>query len=127
MRTVTLLSQKGGSGKTTLSINLAIAGAVRQRLGGIIRPEPGLAEVRSDRREDFHLYEGGCLDRVHHRSACRECQRGRGRDAGDRGLRARTRQDLNDRAPDGGLEDRARDAETTVADLSLDKEMLQDA
>ena len=31
MRTVTLLSQKGGSGKTTLSINLAIAGALHDK------------------------------------------------------------------------------------------------
>jgi chromosome partitioning protein len=46
MRTVTLLSQKGGSGKTTLSINLAIAGALHDKSVVIIDLDPQQSAAR---------------------------------------------------------------------------------
>ena len=46
MRTVTLLSQKGGSGKTTLSINLAIAGALQDKSVVIIDLDPQQSAAR---------------------------------------------------------------------------------
>lgn len=46
MRTVTLLSQKGGSGKTTLSINLAIAAALHDKSVVIIDLDPQQSAAR---------------------------------------------------------------------------------
>lgn len=46
MRTVVLLSQKGGSGKTTLSINLAIAAALRGKSVVIIDLDPQQSAAR---------------------------------------------------------------------------------
>lgn len=46
MRTVTLLSQKGGSGKTTLSINLAIAGALHDKSVVVIDLDPQQSTAR---------------------------------------------------------------------------------
>lgn len=46
MRTVVLLSQKGGSGKTTLSINLAIAGALKGKSVVIIDLDPQQSVAR---------------------------------------------------------------------------------
>lgn len=46
MRTVTLLSQKGGSGKTTLSINLAIAGTLKGKSVVVIDLDPQQSAAR---------------------------------------------------------------------------------
>lgn len=46
MRTVTLLSQKGGSGKTTLSINLAIAATLKGKSVVIIDLDPQQSAAR---------------------------------------------------------------------------------
>lgn len=46
MRTVALISQKGGSGKTTLSINLAIAAALRGKSVVVIDLDPQQSAAR---------------------------------------------------------------------------------
>jgi len=46
MRTVTLISQKGGSGKTTLSLNLVIAGSLRGKSVVVVDLDPQQSAAR---------------------------------------------------------------------------------